>query len=92
MLRPKSPQSSLYGSYLYDRIVPNPMNPQSFNRYSYVLNNPLKYIDPTGHRYRGPRDDGGWYYESLAKAAGIDPTEGRVIILEKGDARRTPRK
>jgi len=25
------------------------MNPQSFNRYSYCLNNPLKYIDPSGH-------------------------------------------
>ena len=24
-------------------------NPQTLNRYSYCLNNPLKYIDPTGH-------------------------------------------
>jgi RHS repeat-associated protein len=32
-----------------DTIVPNPANPQSFNRYSYVRNNPLKYKDPTGH-------------------------------------------
>jgi len=32
-----------------DTIVPNPANPQSLNRYSYCLNNPLKYIDPTGH-------------------------------------------
>lgn len=31
-----------------DPIVPDPTNPQSLNRYSYVLNNPLKYIDPTG--------------------------------------------
>jgi hypothetical protein len=27
------------------------MNPQSLNRYSYCLNNPLKYIDPSGHDY-----------------------------------------
>jgi hypothetical protein len=26
-----------------------PNNPQALNRYSYVLNNPLKYTDPTGH-------------------------------------------
>lgn len=32
-----------------DTIVPDPTNPQTFNRYSYVLNSPLKYIDPTGH-------------------------------------------
>ncbi|MBN2074578.1 MAG: RHS repeat-associated core domain-containing protein [Dehalococcoidales bacterium] len=32
-----------------DTIIPNPANPQSFNRYSYCLNNPLKYIDPSGH-------------------------------------------
>jgi RHS repeat-associated protein len=32
-----------------DTIVPNPTNPQSYNRYSYVRNNPLGYRDPTGH-------------------------------------------
>jgi hypothetical protein len=29
--------------------VPDPANPQSLNRYSYCLNNPLRYIDPSGH-------------------------------------------
>jgi RHS repeat-associated protein len=32
-----------------DTIVPEPGNPQALNRYSYVYNNPLRYIDPTGH-------------------------------------------
>jgi hypothetical protein len=32
-----------------DTIVPSPGNPQSLNRYSYVLNAPLNYVDPTGH-------------------------------------------
>jgi hypothetical protein len=30
-------------------VIQNPANPQCFNRYSYCVNNPLKYIDPTGH-------------------------------------------
>jgi RHS repeat-associated protein len=32
-----------------DTIVPGYDNPQNLNRYSYVLNNPLRYTDPTGH-------------------------------------------
>jgi RHS repeat-associated protein len=32
-----------------DTIVPDPANPQSFNRYSYVNNNPINYVDPSGH-------------------------------------------
>jgi RHS repeat-associated protein len=32
-----------------DTIVPNFADPQSLNRYSYCRNNPLRYIDPTGH-------------------------------------------
>jgi hypothetical protein len=32
-----------------DTIVPEPGNPQSLNRYSYVNNNPIRYNDPTGH-------------------------------------------
>jgi hypothetical protein len=31
-----------------DNYVQDPFNSQSFNRYGYVLNNPLRYTDPTG--------------------------------------------
>jgi RHS repeat-associated protein len=31
-----------------DTIVPDPGDPQSLNRYSYVLNNPVTYRDPSG--------------------------------------------
>ena len=40
-----------------DSIVPDPSNPQSFNRYSYSRNNPLRYIDPTGHKECEYHDD-----------------------------------
>jgi len=33
-----------------DTVVPEPGNPQAFNRYSYVLNRPLAGGDPTGHQ------------------------------------------
>jgi RHS repeat-associated protein len=44
-----------------DSIVPDPSNPQSLNRYSYVLNNPVNMIDPTGYTeyYISPGGDGG---------------------------------
>jgi len=32
-----------------DSIVPDPTNPQAWNRYSYVYNSPINYADPTGH-------------------------------------------
>jgi RHS repeat-associated protein len=32
-----------------DSVVQSAMNSQSFNRYTYGYNNPLSYIDPTGH-------------------------------------------
>jgi len=32
-----------------DSIVPQPGDPQSLNRYSYVRNSPLNFVDPTGH-------------------------------------------
>ena len=33
-----------------DSIIQFPGNQQSLNRYSYVLNNPLSYTDPSGHK------------------------------------------
>ncbi len=32
-----------------DTVVPSATSSQSLNRYSYVENNPLKYVDPSGH-------------------------------------------
>jgi len=32
-----------------DSIVPNPYNAQSYDRYAYALNSPIRYTDPTGN-------------------------------------------
>jgi hypothetical protein len=33
----------------------DPLNPQSMNRYAYVQNNPLRWVDPTGHTPQEPQ-------------------------------------
>jgi len=47
-----------------DAIVPEPGNPQSLNRYAYVKNNPLRYVDPSGHISE----------KNIAAGCGIDVT------------------
>jgi hypothetical protein len=38
-----------------DTLVPDPGNPQSHNRYSYVLNSPVNYTDPSGYLWSHKR-------------------------------------
>jgi RHS repeat-associated protein len=40
-----------------DTLVPWPTYSQAHNRYIYVMNNPLKYNDPTGHNPANPSND-----------------------------------
>jgi RHS repeat-associated protein len=47
-----------------DTIVPGASDPQSLNRYTYVNNNPLRYIDCNGHE---PGDVAGFLYGMLAQ-------------------------
>jgi len=37
-------------------VIPDPANPQSLNRYSYTLGNPLRYTDPSGHIANNPNE------------------------------------
>jgi hypothetical protein len=41
-------------------LIPDPSNPQAWNRYSYVMNRPVNFNDPTGHAM-DDGDDGGCY-------------------------------
>ncbi len=54
----------LIGRFLAaDSIVPNPGDSQALNRYMYVLGNPLKYSDPSGHAACGADDRACWENE-----------------------------
>ncbi len=51
-----------------DGIIPNAANPQSFNRYSYVVNRPINLNDPTGHESKASNCDyyGGAYCTTVS--------------------------
>ncbi|MDH0864173.1 polymorphic toxin-type HINT domain-containing protein [Mitsuaria sp. GD03876] len=54
-----------------DPTIPRPENLQAFNRYSYVLNNAMVYVDPTGLTPDDPR-------ETLANREAESPTEQKA--------------
>lgn len=44
-------------------VIQDLSNPQSYNRYSYCVNNPLRYNDPSGHDFfTATLGDGNWGY------------------------------
>ncbi|NWG75740.1 MAG: RHS repeat-associated core domain-containing protein, partial [Rubrivivax sp.] len=47
-------KARIYSAYINrflqpDTLIPSPANPQSWNRFSYVQNQPINFSDPTGH-------------------------------------------
>jgi RHS repeat-associated protein len=71
-------------------FVANPTNPQTWNMYSYVLNNPLSLVDPTGYDacywYDGTHDDdpadGGSTQQECSDQGGIwIPTLNQSITV-----------
>ena len=63
--------------------MPEPGNPQSLNRYSYVLNNPTKYIDPTGHWFETALDIAFLAYDIYdIKTNGLNWTNGLSLVAD----------
>ncbi len=62
-------QDAITGVFLSpDPYISEPGNPQNYNRYSYVLNNPLSFTDPSGYKQQarirfvhGKRQSGRWH-------------------------------
>src|SRR6185503_480435 len=65
-------------------------DPQNFNRYSHVQNNPLKFVDPSGRTLTLTGDDADKLVEELETKTGYhltrDTKSGRVTI-DKGTNR-----
>lgn len=67
------PQMSSFLSV--DAYVQSPENSQSFNRYTYCMNNPLKYVDPSGWVMVGGMTPGNPFHENWSVNYGV-PVHG----------------
>ena len=66
-----------------DQYVQSPENAQGFNRYAYCMNNPLRYVDPSGWRAGGGNT--GYFPNSSANAFDPYAFYGGHIPLEPRD-------
>ena len=55
-------------------IIPDPYNPQDWDRYGYCRNNPLRYIDPTGH----------YTEEEIFSILGVKKWDEAYALFDKG--------
>jgi RHS repeat-associated protein len=60
-----------------DTVVPDWTNPQSLNRYAYCMNNPLRYVDPSGHFW-------GAFFAAIVWGALIGAAVGGFVAAAQG--------
>ena len=73
----------LYDPYLQRFLSPDPFvqapnNSQSYNRYSYCMNNPLMYTDPSGYSWLGDRWK--WAQRNAVPIAGIAAITAAAVL------------
>lgn len=89
-----------YGARFYDPVtarfitaddwIPNGgVNPQAFNRFAYVLNNPVRFVDPTGHQ---PADDDSLPEPDWFNDPDITPDTPPIPEDQPSPAQNPPRK
>jgi RHS repeat-associated protein len=67
-----------FGRFLTpDTLVPDLHEPQAWNRYSYVQNNPLRYVDPTGHFWE---EIGDWFEENWKAVVAVVAIIAIVVL------------
>ena len=71
------------GRFITRDVMPGTREkPQSLNTYSYCLNNPLRYIDPTGNESEDPsqsKDPQDIVEEIFSRLQNVDPAELQEI-------------
>ena len=60
-----------------DTIVPGAGNPQALNRFGYVLNNPLRFTDPTGRAYIAGEGEVEYYPHNGQQVKVVGNAEGK---------------
>ncbi len=77
-----------------DTMVPEPGSIQSYDRYAYVINNPIKYNDPSGHCYNYSTPEAAArcnaYWASYSQTAKTNPAKLANSVPKKAFAPRSP--